>query len=382
VSLTATLQWGVRIAIGAYLLLSIHPVPARAILGPPAPVSTQHPILCVHTRLMDEVFEWKIQRSLELTNQMGATAIVEFFPWAYIETAPGQYNWAQADRVIKHARNQGLRVLARFGYVPPWAQEDAQTADFASPNWLPEARFDDFAAFAARFAERYRGQVDDFIIWNEPNLAFEWGYTQVDPAGYVDLLQRTYGAIKAINPEATILAGALAPTLEPDGSERGLNDPAFLEAMYRAGAAKAFDALAIHTYGFSRPATEDPARDILNFRRAELLLGIMEAHGDGDKPVFITESGWNDDERWIHAVSPAERIAETLASYRFVERNWPQAELMCTWVLRYPQPTGSYPDGFTLLTSELQPRPIYRALQAYAQGGEIGESLWLPPPTE
>ena len=44
-----------------------------------------------------------------------------------------------------------------------------------------------------------------------------------------------------------MLAGALAPTLEPAGSPNGMNDLVYLERMYQAGAAAYFDALAIHT---------------------------------------------------------------------------------------------------------------------------------------
>src|SRR6185503_15888228 len=57
------------------------------VLGPPQTVITQHPTVCVHTRLTDEVDEWKIQRTLMMVREMGAKTIVEYFPWAYYEGA-------------------------------------------------------------------------------------------------------------------------------------------------------------------------------------------------------------------------------------------------------------------------------------------------------
>jgi hypothetical protein len=51
-------------------------------------------------------------------------------------------------------------------------------------------------------------------------------------------------------------------------------------------------------------------------------------------------------------------------------------------VLRYPRPTGRYPDSFTLITPEFQLKPIYYAMQAYARGWETSEDLWLPAPDE
>ena len=35
------------------------------------------------------------------------------------------------------------------------------------------------------------------------------------------------------------------------------------------------------------------------FVRVELLREIMLRHGQGDKPIMITESGWNDQPRWM-----------------------------------------------------------------------------------
>src|SRR5690242_10838290 len=90
--------WLVR----AYILLSIFgtlaPAPPRAPLDPPQTVQTVKPQVCVHTRLIDEVFEWKIQRSLQMVREMGADTIVEFFPWAYAEPNKGEYNWSSFDR--------------------------------------------------------------------------------------------------------------------------------------------------------------------------------------------------------------------------------------------------------------------------------------------
>ena len=63
------------------------------------------------------------------------------------------------------------------------------------------------------------------------------------------MLRTVYPMIKAANPDVQVLAGALAPTLAPPGSEAGMDDLIFLQRMYDAGAADFFDILAIHAYG-------------------------------------------------------------------------------------------------------------------------------------
>lgn len=373
--------WFVRAAVAWTILVRLSPAPPRAPLGTPQEVQTVKPIVCVHTRLIDEVYEWKIQHSLQMVREMGANTIVEFFPWAYAEPAPDQYDWTSFDRIVKHARNQGLHIIARMGLVPAWARPD-KNGQNTTLNYLPDESFDEFAEFVASFAERYAGVVDHIIIWNEPNLSFEWGYRQVDPAAYVRLLKAVYAPVHAANLNVVILAAPLAPTLEPPGSPNGLDDLLYLEAIYKAGAAPYFDALAMHTYGFTEPPEAPPASDALNFRRAELLHNIMLRYDEPDKQVYITESGWNDNPRWTKAVRPSLRVAYTVNAFQWAEENWPWLDKLCVWALRYPISTRSYPDNFTLLTADFQPKPIYTAIQAYARGWERNENLWLPAPGE
>ncbi|MGQ9889484.1 MAG: beta-galactosidase [Aggregatilineales bacterium] len=374
-------RWYLRLAIAWTIVSNLLPAGPRAPLGPPQSVVTNKPQVCVHTRLIDEVWEWTIQRSLQLVREMGASTIVEFFPWAYLEPQQGRYDWAAADRIVKHARNQGLQVIARMGLVPAWARTDVEDTH-STLNYLPETSYEHFASFVAAFAARYAGDVDHIIIWNEPNLAFEWGYRPVDPTAYARLLQAVYAPAHQANPNAVVLAAALAPTLEPPGSASGLNDLLYLDALYQAGAAPYFDALAAHTYGFAEPPDAEPAENRLNFRRVELLHEIMLRYDRSDKPVYITETGWNDHPRWASAVRPAQRVSYTIEAFEYAEANWPWLQKMCLWVLRYPAPTRSYPDNFTLLTAGFEPKPIYYAVQSYARGTERSADLWLPAPID
>lgn len=375
------LPWLIRALVAWALVGVLVPAPPRAPLGPDQTVETTQPRLCMHTRLIDEVDEWKLQKSLALVREMGAGTIVEFFPWAYIENSENSYDWSRVDRIVKHARNQRIHIIARLGLVPEWARKKGDTsAEFTTLNTLPEAAYPDFARFVADFAARYAGLIDDLIIWNEPNISFEWGYQRVDPAGYARLLQAVYTPAHIANPNVVILAAGLAPTLEPPGSAAGLNDILYLDELYKAGAKEYFDALAIHTYGFTTPPDDPPAFDKLNFRRAELLRDVMVRHGDRFKPAMITETGWNDNPHWTKAVSPSQRIADTIGALQWANDHWVWLDRMCFWVLRYPLPTLSYPDNYTFVTTTFQPKPIYFAVQAFARGFDEDEALWLPAP--
>jgi hypothetical protein len=380
-TLRRLLPWAIRTLIAYWIIGALIPAQPRAPLGTPQTVETTQPELCMHTRLIDEVEEWKIQRSLVLVREMGAGTIVEFFPWAYIEGSENQFDWSSADRIVNQARNQGLRIIARLGFVPQWARKKGDnSAEFSTFNTLPQAAYPDFATFVAAFAARYAGVIDDLVIWNEPNISFEWGYQNVDPAGYARLLQAVYAPAHAANLNVRILAAGLAPTLEPVDSAAGLNDITYLDELYNAGAKPYFDALAIHTYGFTYPYDDPPAFDKLNFRRAELLRAVMIKHGDSAKRAVITETGWNDSPRWTMAVSPSQRIGNTIGALEYAETNWSWLSKLCFWVLRYPVPTLSYPDNYTFVTTTFQLKPIYYAVQAYARGFPQDQALWLPAP--
>ncbi len=333
------------------------------LLGPPRHVESINPKIGVHTRLTDEVEPWKILRTLEMVREMGASWIVEYFPWGYYEPAPGRYTWEHPDTVIQFATHEGLTVIARLGYVPEWARPNETTS-----TYLDEDYFDAFAQFAAAFARRYRERVHYIIVWNEPNLSLEWGYRPVDPAAYTDLLCRTYRAVKAVAPETRVLGGALAPTLAPLGSEWGMNDLAFLQAMYDAGARDCFDILAVHAYGWTFPPDAPASPDAVNFARTELLREIMARNGDVNKPVIITEGGWNDHPRWTKAVRPMQRVLYTLEAYEKVWKTWDWALAFCPWAFRYPRAARSYQDYFTFVAVDFTPKPIYIAVQQYARG--------------
>ncbi len=114
--------WAVRLILLLALLSLVRPPGILVTLGEPQAVVTRNELAGVHTRFTDEVEQWKIQRGLSMVREMGAPWIVEFFPWAYSEPRQGQYDWTNAERIVRHAERQGLRVIARLGFVPEWAR--------------------------------------------------------------------------------------------------------------------------------------------------------------------------------------------------------------------------------------------------------------------
>jgi hypothetical protein len=349
------------------VLLAGVPISPLVTLGPEQNVRTTNPKMGIHTRLTDEVEPWKIKRTLEMVREMGATWVVEYFPWAYSEPSPGSFDWSHADLVVDHARRQGLTVIARLGFVPEWARPDPEDQP-TTFTYLDEEQYGAFAAYVQAFVEHFQGRVGHIVIWNEPNISLEWGYRPVDPEGYTDLLAVAYAAAKAADPDIVVLGGALAPTLAPVGDPEGMNDLDYLRRMLAAGAGEAMDGLAVHAYGWKLPpeAPADPA--IVNFARTELLRQVLVEAGYEDLPVYITEGGWNDHPRWTKAVQPPQRSAHTIAAYQVTLEEWSWVEATVLWAFRYPRPSNTYQDYFTFVTTDFAPKPIYYEVQRYARG--------------
>ncbi len=337
--------------------------PGEIELGPQQTTLTINPKMGVHTRLTDEVEPWKIKRTLEMVREMGAPWIVEYFPWAYRQPSPAFFDWGHSDLVIDHAQRQGLTVIARLGFVPDWARPYDSASSF-----LPREHYFDFGEYVKAFVNRYGDRVPAIIIWNEPNLALEWGFQPIDPEGYTQLLTVAYQYVQqSDHPDVLVLGGALAPTLAPPGSEQALNDLIYLQRMLDAGAGEAMDGLSAHAYGWSFPADDPPDPEVINFRRLELVHQKLVANGYGHLPIYITEGGWNDHPRWTRAVKPAQRMAYTIRAYQLVE-SWPWAKVAGLWAFRYPWPARTYLDYFTFVTPDFEPKPIYLELQRYSRG--------------
>jgi hypothetical protein len=331
----------------------------------PTPTSlpyTQPPFntkIGLHTRLTDEPSRENIEREFRMLKEMGGSWATEFFPWAYIQPSdPNRYDWEHADLVVDAARANGIPLIARLDGVPTWARPADKTWRYLAPE-----RYADFGNFVHAFVSRYKDRVRHYIIWNEPNLASEWGQRAPDPAGYLELLKVAYTRAKEADPRSIVLMAGLAPTMER--SDIAMNDLDYLSALYDEGAAPYFDALAAHSYGIKSPASDPPDPRKVNFRRVEELRDIMVQHGDAAKEVYMTEGGWNDSARWSFAVRPSQRVQYTLEAYELA-REWEWLRAMCLWASRYPRPAYTYFDNYTFLAPDFTPKAVYLEVKEYA----------------
>lgn len=294
-------------------------------------------------------------RDLQLVQDAGLRWVKQEIPWREIEGhAKGVWQWDTSDRMINQIEAHGLKVIARLGSQPAWAAPDTALPDIAPPDDLQ-----DFYDYVFAVASRYKGRIQAYQIWNEPNLAREWGNRPPNPVEYADLLKVGYQAVKAADPQAIVVSAGLAPTTRHD--DQAMPDVYFVQGMYDAGAAAWFDALGVHAAGFKSPPEIDPAevaadpalnngdsapeelRRVYAFRHVEDIRAIMVANGDEAKKVVILEFGWTVDPRpespyFWHAVSPTQQDKYLQRAYAYAEAHWqPWIGLMSVIYIADPQ---------------------------------------------
>ena len=209
----------------------------------------------INVFLEQEVEPAKRARVVRMAAEAGFTWLRQEFPWEDIEihakgdfedrrNEPARSAWAKYDHIVALAEQYDIELIVRLSNPPAWSR--AQGND-AGPYGPPDD-FQDYADFAAAVAERYRGSVRYYQIWNEPNIYPEWGVNPTDPETYTELLKAGATAVRAADPEAVIIAGALAATIDLDGTTiggRNFSDLLFLQRMYDAGAAPYFDVMGV-----------------------------------------------------------------------------------------------------------------------------------------
>jgi len=259
----------------------------------------------INVFLQQEVEPEKVEAQLQMISDAGFAWIRQQFEWAEIEVdGRGQFTdsrndldgdgeldtidaWIKYDRIVDLAEQYGIQIQARLDNPPAWSHSDPAVGAFAPPDDLQ-----DFVNFAVAVAERYKGRIFHYQVWNEPNIYPEWGEQPVNPEAYTELLCRTYDALKAVDPNIVVISGALAPTISLSG--RDLNDFIFLQRMYQAGAGNCFDIISVQGYGLNSGPTDRRMRPTtVNFARNLYIRDLMVANGDAHKPIWISEAAWN-----------------------------------------------------------------------------------------
>jgi hypothetical protein len=277
------------------LLLPLVALVAASIATPAQAAKRKVPFGLFGTVLPPEMLNPQLVSDATLEQQMtfmarsGVESVRMNVYWPDIETAPGVYDWTSVDRLVAAAASHGFAILATVTSAPQWARKRPNVG--SSP---PVPRL--YAEFARQLVLRYgsrgtlwaenptlpRVPIRQWQVWNEQMAPWFWAATPWQRT-YVPVLKAAYRAIHRADRGAKVIAGSLVAV-------RGYNQWDGIRDLYRAGAKRYFDVIAVH------PFTNNP-RSVSNtiWRTLEIVRrvrGPMRGHGDGRKPIILTELSW------------------------------------------------------------------------------------------
>jgi hypothetical protein len=257
-------------------------VAAIAALATPASATSGRFFGVVYDRDVDSAPAAVQDQQFDAMRKSGVRTVRRVFSWAAAQPDPAQPpNLSETDALVSRAARNDIEILPIVMYAPPWARQSAD--DTASPprnnddyvaflNTLV-ARYGPSGSFWAEHAEVPKRPLRVWQIWNEPQLSYQWGDHENWEASYGRLLNAAYPALKKADAGSTVvLAGATNFAWDA------------LESLYKIGHITGkFDVAALHPY------TGSAGRVV---KAAQLFRAVLKKHGDGKKPVWITELAW------------------------------------------------------------------------------------------
>ena len=323
--------------------------------------------------------EHRLPDIADSAQDLGMTWVKQQVRWAQIEGTQGDYGWAGLDHIVDTYNAAGLKVLLSVTAAPDWTRP-------GKPRDGPPNEYQHFYDFMGLMADRFRGRVHAYEIWNEPNLKREWNEGLISAWNYKRLLQGAYQAIKAADPEAIVVSAGLNPVGFTD-NVTVVDDREYLQRLYTAGFKNYCDAIGVHPYGYANPpdvyyegGDYDPNRGFDDhpsffFRNTmEDYYPIMLANGDGGKRLWATEFGWptvdgmfvppNVGLEYQADITEGQQADYIVRAFEW-SRDWGHAGVMVLWNLNYWSAAGPYSEmaKYSLLRADWSERPAYAAVR-------------------
>jgi hypothetical protein len=221
------------------------------------------------------------ERQWALMARSGVESVRTVFSWDEAQPSPdAPPSFVATDRLVALAARHRMQLVPVVLWTPAWARRDPSLYNSPPVDPGPYAaylralvgRYGPAGSFWAEHPELPRAPLRTWQIWNEPQLQLEWnapGWQR----GYGELLRASRDAIRAADPGATVVLGAVV-NVAWDA----------LDELYREGGiAGAFDVVAVHPY------TSSAGRVLEVVRRVR---AVMRRRGDARMPIWITELGW------------------------------------------------------------------------------------------
>jgi hypothetical protein len=300
--------------------------------------------------------------------RVGWTRIILY--WSELERqGPDDWNvfHAPMDRIDREIAG-GREVVGMLLHTPAWATDGTVGTGVPKGLYLPVDDPDNlWAAFVRKVVGIYRGHIDRWIIWNEPDIPIDvygaqWEGTITD---YYQLVKVAYLAAHQANPDVKIHLGGLTywhnRTYLHDLLAIASADPTAAEH------GDYFDVVSAHIY-FQPDTTQ------------EMIGSIQQALADFglDRPIWINETNappFDDPTHpWDTPLFPVTQQMQTaflLQEFALAMSQGVDRIAVYKWIDQPPVPAGQ--DAYGMLRQDGDPRPAlaaFKVITRYYAGTE------------
>jgi hypothetical protein len=312
--------------------------------------------------------------------------------------ATPSYDFARWDAAVAAAKAKGYKInLTLIGPAPAWAAGDKKIGSAGTVK--PDAKA--FGAFAAEVAKHFKGKVDTYSIWNEPNhrgsLQSKSGSATGNPGIYRALYDAGYKAVKKSDSKAKVWFGELAPY--PPKKGVAIAPLAFLRQMFclsssnrptkgRCPTLRA-DAMAYHPYDFDQPPnrkfnpklhkgiTSTDAKNsvtMANLPDLTKLLDVLaknkrlvKTRGSGGLDLNLTEFGYfaKNDGSKVKVFPAATRAKYLVQAFTIAQKNSRVKSMLQFLLPSYP--SGLFRFDTSIVNMNGSPTASYTALSKWAK---------------
>ncbi len=316
--------------------------------------------------------------------------------WSSYEPAKAQFGndyVAQVDALVNATAAKGQKILLSVQNSPGWAGVNG-----GLPN-NPK----DMGDLMTFMANRYKGKVQAYEIWNEENYAQETG-GQVNIGAYIPILKAGYQALKASDPNITVVFGGQTPTGVTGHPEVALDDVQYLQQIYAINGGEVknyYDVLGAHpgsncnppdnSYPDNPPTNAcgtdpDGGRSYTKdnsfyFKRILQIRSVMEQNGESAKKMWLTEFGWDSSSVAVPNYQYAQYVSEDQQAQYLMKafalgKSYPWMGVMFVWNLNFSytlqaakggDAVNDEKFGWSVLKGDGSPRPSYTALKNMAK---------------
>lgn len=196
--------------------------------------------------------------------------------WLNLQPRPDRFDFANLDAHLDRAQQAGVRhVTLVLAGTPRWAAmtESATDAPWLGPGSAsPPVHMHVWEKYVAEVATRYRGRIEAYEIWNEPNATMFWtgNFAQLG-----EMVTTAADIIRRADSGATIVA--------PGPLITHLSDVDDAAGVWSTIADSSIDALSFHFY----PRTPGDIADLPLIVRK--LRAVAREQGMGHLPLWMTE---------------------------------------------------------------------------------------------